>query len=241
MVYNISSEKVQLVDEKNRTVYGDTGEPFDGWMLPVEKNKRYYIQLPDVIIDTEYEVYAYIYPNPVKKLENGKVYAVEGKGKYAYYPFVIKGKSLAGLYVNAMFFDNEKMYFKMQKKINGKWKDITSIRTKMAYPGQYGETAPYGLSKGTYRLGIKIEKDQIASIKVDIRRVKYKNSIKKSKAVQLKKGKGKEGIFTWNDKNAHWYKVVKSKRNKVKTLTVYAGCAVDKIDLPFTRKECRNP
>ncbi len=140
-----------------------------------------------------------------------------------------------------MLFNDDKMYYKVQKKINGKWKDITSIRTKMAYPGQYGEIAPYGLSKGAYRLGIKIEKDQIARIEVDIRRAECKTSTRKSKAVRLKKRKSKEGIFTWSDKKAHWYKVVKSKKNKVKRMTLYAGCAVDKIDFTIYKKGISEP
>lgn len=79
--------------------------------------------------------------------------------------------------------------------------------------------APYGLSKGSYRLGIKIEKGQIATFDVDIRNIKYKNSTKRSKAVDIKKGKYKESIFTWEDKKAHWYKVQKSGQKKVKRLS----------------------
>ncbi len=100
MYYYFSSEKVNLLDNKKRIIFGDSDDemaynPATGMrvaMIPVKKNKQYYIQLPDFIIETEYEVYAYIYPNPIKKLENEKVYAVEGRGKYVYYPFDIKKK-----------------------------------------------------------------------------------------------------------------------------------------------------
>ncbi len=269
MVYCFSSEKVKLLDNKRKTIIGRMDEEVLGVdysryeefvdeqgregtrhysiprrLISVKENETYYLQIPAEVPEEGYEVYAYLHPKEVKKLENGKVFMSEGTGKYIYYPFRLKKKSLAGLYIDGVFSSYEggdTMYFRVQKKVGGKWKNITSVRSKLASLGQCGRTAPYGLSKGNYRFGIKVKKGQIAYIDVDIRNIKHKNSTKKSKALMIKKGKNKKGVFTWEDTKAHWYKVVKSNKNKVKKLTVYAGGAADKFQFTIFKEGVLKP
>lgn len=252
MIYCFTSEKIKLFDEKNKLVEGRMDEEGLGVdyvryeensqstrrysmpirMVSVKKNEVYFLQIPESVPEEGYEVYAYLRPKFVKNLQNGNVYMSEGTGKYVFYPFTLKKKSLAGLYIDGVFISyggGDTMYFKVQKKVAGKWKDVTPVRSKLASLGQCGKTAPYGLSKGTYRFGIKIKKGQVAFIDVDIRSVKCNSSTKKDKASVVKKGKYKEGIFTWTDNKAHWYKIQKSSKKNVKRLTVYAGGAAGKV------------
>ncbi len=249
LVYCFSSDKVKLLDEGKAVIKGkedrdELGTDYGGVpirMISVKKDKKYYIQLPKDIAKDGYEVYAYVHPKHIGSPEMGKTYYSEGTGKYVYYQFQVKKKCLLGIETNPVFITYKKMSFRLQKRIKGKWKDIASVRTKLAAIGQCGALAPYGLSKGKYRFGIKVEKGQVATFAFNIRNIKYKNSLRKSKAVVLKKGKNKKGLFTWKDKKAHWYRVVKSNKNKVKKLTMYAGGAIDKFQFTIYKEGIKNP
>ncbi len=264
LMYCFSSEKIKLVDGKKGIIKGKTDDEQLGgaftrkeyddhggaknepvYLLPVKKNKTYFVQFPDKFTEEKYGVFAYVFPKEVRKLKHGEktrkdgclAYLSEGCGKYVYYPFVINKKSLAAISVDPMFFGGgDRLYFKVQKKIKGKWKNIVSVRNKRASYGQISEMAPYGFSKGKYRLGVKAQAGQIACIMPDIRVVNLKNPTKKRKAAALKKGKEKKGIFVWEDKKAHWYKVVKTKKNKVKRLEMHVSAATDKTNFVIYKK-----
>lgn len=264
LLYCFSSAKIKLVDEKNSIISGKTdNEQLGGaftrkeykdqgsaknepiYLIPVKKGKTYFVQFPNEFTEEKYGVFAYVFPKEVRSLKYGEktskqgcfAYLSEGCGKYVYYPFVIKKKSLASISVDPMFFGGgDRLYFKVQKKIKGEWKDIVSVRSKRASYGQISEMAPYGLSKGKYRLGVKARVGQISFIAPDIREENLNNPTKKSKAVALKKGKEKKGIFVWEDKKAHWYKVIKTKNNKVKKLKMQVSAATDKINFVIYKK-----
>ncbi len=249
MFYCFSSDKIELLDDRKKVIQGKTDKETMSYnydakiyerVISVRKDKKYYIHIPEMNKDEINGITVKVFPT-IKTIEQGKDYMIDGKGRYAYYSFTVKKKSLAALYVNPMFMTEDKLLFKVQKKVKGKWKDITSVRSKLAYSGQLGELAPYGLSKGKYRFGVKIKKGQLAWICSDIRGVKYKNAVKKSKAVQLKKSKSQEGVFTWEDKKVHWYKVIRSKKNRIKKLNLYVGCAVDKVDFTVYKKGKSKP
>lgn len=269
MVYWFSSKDVKLLDGKNKEVIGRTDDEGLGeecikyeryineegeeaihitstprMLITVKRGESYYFSIPQNVPDGGYEVYAVLFPKSVKKLENGKLYMLEGTGKYVYYPFTIKKKSLTGIFIDGVFISyggGDTMYFKVQKKVAGKWKDITSVQSKLGSLGQCGNTAPYGLSAGKYRYGVKLKKKQFAYINVDIRKANYKSAVSKNKALSLKKGKAKNGLLTWNDKKSHWYKISKTDKNKVKKLTMYAGGAIDKTRFTIYKKGAARP
>lgn len=143
LTYCFSSDDVKLLDENKKIIKGkedrnELGTDYDGVpirMISVKKNKKYYIQLPENILGDGYEIYAYVYPKHIKNMEKGKNYYSEGTGKYVYYPFNIKKKSLFGLTTNPVFITDKRMSYRMQKKIRGKWKDIASVRSKLAAVG----------------------------------------------------------------------------------------------------------
>ncbi len=240
--YHFSSEKLELLNEKKQVISGegDVETMRDVQAISVDKGKQYYIKMPDIIVEAEFEVYAYFYPRHINQLENGKTYMSMGIDKYVYYPFMISKKSLAALNVNCMYTYGDKILFKVQKKIGKKWKDITHVRTMKAYESNLGPVAPYALSKGKYRLGIKTTEYQMARIIVDIRKANNKVSLKKKKALLIKKGRPKSNVLTWEDRKAHWYKVVK-KGNTIKKIILYAGCGRDKVRFTIYKKGQKQP
>lgn len=274
MLYGFSSGKVNLLDEKKHIIKGKTdietmgrgfssveeyyedGErkvriiPHGMYLLPVRKDKTYYVQFPEEASEEGYSVFVYMFPKSVKNIKpeetteyssSSEAYLSEGVGKYVYYPFTVQKKSLVTLDADPMFLEGDIIYCKVQKKIKGKWKDIVTVRSKRAYCGQLGIMAPYGFSKGKYRLGIKAEKGQITRFALISSNVDLKNSTQKSKAAVLKKGKEKEGIFVWEDKKAHWYKIVKSNKNQAKKLQLQVSAATDKTSFTIYKKGISKP
>ncbi len=278
MLYSFSSGSVELLDEKKRIIKGKTdietmgwgfssveeyyedGErkvriiPYGMYLLPVRKDKTYYIRFPEEAFTEGEEgcrMYVYMFPKPAEDIKQiaateyspgSEVYLSEGKGKYVYYPFTIQKKSLVALDADPMFLGGgDRVYCKVQKKIKGKWKDIVSVRSKRASGGQLGIMAPYGLSKGRYRLGIKAQKGQITRFALVRTAAGAKNPTKKSRAAVLDKGKEKDGVFMWEDKKAHWYKVVKSRKNRVKKLQMKVSAATDKINYTIYKKGISKP
>ncbi len=226
MYYSIPN-KVKFLDENKKDDFwaGDGDEE----PAVVNKDKTYYIKMPDLIVEAEYEMSFYVYPSVVKRMETGKEYISIGTGKYAYYPFNISTKCLGRFIVEPAEMGDSNVYFKIQKRISGKWTDITCQRKVKAVTFL---TEPYnavGLSKGKYRLGIKTSKEQMAWIEMALRNVKFRSSKKKSKAVAIRKGKEKAGILTWEDKKSHWYKVQRTSKNKIKAIYMYGGSLDDMV------------
>lgn len=223
------------------------------YLLSVRKDKTYYVRFPEKVWkegEEGYGVFAYLFPKSVTNIKqavtteyssSSEAYLSEGRGKYVYYPFTVHKKSLVTLNADPMFLEGDSIYCKVQKKIKGKWKDIVTVRSKNAYCGQLGIMAPYGFSKGKYRLGIKAEKGQITCFSLISSNVDLKNSTKKSKANILKKGREKEGVFVWEDKKAHWYKIVKSQKNRVRKLQLQVSAATDKTSFAIYKKGISRP
>ncbi len=270
MRYSFSSDKMELLDENKRVICGKTDDVLLGnafpirhdeethvssvFLLPVKRENKYYVRFPDTFTEGTYGMFAYVFPEHVKRIKSGKgkmvykdgyagdiAYLSKGNGKYIYYPFTVKKKSMAVIRLDLMFLDREDVaHFKVQKKVKGKWRNITSERKRYANY-QHNGNFLYGFSKGKYRLGIKVKKGQIARISLHMRNVKYKNTTDKDKAPLIKKGKKKEGMFVWEDTKAHWYKVVKTSKNKVKKLEVQTGTAKDKTTFTIYKEGQKTP
>lgn len=226
VMYFSIPNKVELLDENKKDSW--TGNGYDEPVV-VNMDKTYYIKMPDVIVEAEYEMHFYVYPSEIKRLENGKEAISVGTGKYVYYPFQIEEKCLGRFEIQPAQLGDSSVYFKIQKKISGKWKDITYVRKVKAVTYLTEPYNAFGLSKGKYRLGIKTSKEQMAWMKMTVRGIKVRISQKKNKAITVKKGKQREGIFTWKDKKAHWYKVKKTRKNKTNAICVYGGSLDDII------------
>lgn len=237
------------------TEYSVDREPIR--LLPVKKESTYYVRFPDTFTEEKYGAFAYVFPQNVKEIlcRSGKkfinkggydgsiTYLSEGTGKYTYYPFSIKRKSMAMAYLYPMFTDDieDKAYFRVQKKIKGKWKNITSVRKSYANYQHEGNSL-YGFSKGKYRLGVKAKKGQIVAIcAIRTCDMNDKKAVKKSRALLIKKGKKKEGMFVWENTKAHWYKVVKTSKNKVKKIELQTGTVTDKTRFTIYKEGQKAP
>lgn len=229
MFYSILPLRVELLDENKKEISGNgDSETMDHEeAISVKKDKTYYIKLPDVVVQTEYKMHFYIYPDKIKSLENGKEYMSAGKGKYVYYPFTISKKCLGSFVVSPMYWGDSSIRFTIQKKLSGKWKNIIDSRRVKAVTYAEEPFNPIGLSKGKYRLGIKTSKEQMAAFHMKLCNVTFRPAQKKRKASVVKKGNSKEGVFTWEDKKAHWFKVKKTRKNKIKTISLYNGSLDD--------------
>ncbi len=233
MFYSILPLKVELLDENKKEICGngDSETMNQEEAIPVKKNKTYYIKLPDIIVQAEYKMHFYVYPSDIKFLEKNKTYMSAGTGKYVYYSFDVSRKCLSKFDIGPMYWGDSDILFKIQKKISGKWKDVIDARRIKAVTHVMPPLNPVGLSKGKYRLGIKTSTEQMAWLSVKICYAAQQISQKRSKAIVVKKGKNKEGLFTWEDKKAHWYKVKKTRKNKVRAVYLCAG-SLD--DMTFT-------
>lgn len=265
LFYCFSSEDMKLLDGEKHVIHPKEGDEFLSDLtvdktiaekaVSVKKSKKYYIQLPKMAADEKLGIYIMLFPK-VKEIfpkvkgietEEGKEYISEGTGKYVYYSFTIDKNSMVAVYVDHLYRfrrhskNTGDMQFKIQKQIKGTWRDITSVRKKEDYVSRLAEATPYGLSKGKYRLGIKMKKTQSACIYLRTRSMKFKKATKKSGAVGLKKKREKEGMLVWGDKKAHWYTVVKTKKNRVKTITMSAGGVIDKTDFTIYKKGTSRP
>lgn len=233
MFYSILPFKVEMLDENKKEMSGNgDSETMDREeAVSVKKNKTYYIKLPDFFVQDEFKMHFYVYPDKIKSLENGKSYMSMGKGKYVYYPFAVSKKCLGSFVVSPMYWGDSSIRFTIQKKVSGKWKNIIGTRRVRAVTHAQEPFNPIGLSKGKYRLGIKTSKEQMAAFYMKLCNVTYRPSQRKSKGITVKKGKQKEGIFTWEDKKAHWFKVKKTNKNRVHVINLHVG-SLD--DMTFT-------
>ena len=78
-------------------------------------------------------------------------------------------------------------------------------------------TVYFGVKKGTYYIRTRSKASGIYSVKYSFTKVKEKSGAKKSKAVEIKKGKTVKGVLIANGKlQSDWYKVTLKKKEVLK-------------------------
>lgn len=173
----------------------------------VKRDKTYYVYVPeDVDVGT---ITMFVYPDNVKNIKSDTTYFQSGTGKNTYKYFTLKKLSLIDFQIVPASFKGRYVTCYLQKKIKGKWKTITQkreiIRDQHAESEYY--RAPYGLSKGTYRIATKTAKGGKFWLHAETKKFTNHGKSSKRKAKQIKNGKDVEGVLACADKNVHWYKV----------------------------------
>lgn len=102
----------------------------------------------------------FVYPDNMKNIKVNTTYFQTGKGKNTYKYFTLKKLSLIDVQVIHASFKGKNTTYYLQKKVKEKWRTITEKRAVIADQHAEGERyrAPYGLSRGTYRLLTKTVK-----------------------------------------------------------------------------------
>ncbi len=176
-------------------------------LYDVKMNKTYYVYVPNnVDIGT---ICLYVYPDNVRNIKMDKTYFQTGTGKNIYKYFTLKKMALIDFRIVHATFKGKSTEYYLQKKIKGKWKRITERRTvtrhHLAEIDCY--RSPYGLSKGKYRLVSKTVKNAKFWIYPETKKCVNNGKSSKRKAKRIKNGMDVEGVFTYGDKNVHWYRV----------------------------------
>lgn len=196
-------DKKEIRQVYNFTTEGTTYDIYD-----VKKDKTYYIYVPEHLKDDKM-VSMFVYPDNVKNIKMNTTYFQTGTGKNTYKYFSLKKMSLVDFQVLHANSEGRNTTYYLQKKIKGKWNTITERhKVKGDHMAEVKCCrAPYGLSKGKYRLVTKSAKKGKYWIRPVIKRCRNDGKSSKGKAKRIGNGKSVEGVFTYRDKKVHWYKV----------------------------------
>ncbi len=199
----MNSDKKQIKQNYHFSTEGTSYDIYD-----VKKGKTYYIYVPEEIEDNA-TIRMFVYPDNVKNIKMETTYFQTGTGKKNYKYFSLKKISLIDFQVLHANSEGKSTIYYLQKKVKGKWKTITE---KHKVKGDHMAEikccrAPYGLSKGKYRLVTKSAKKGKYWIRPVMRKCKNDGKSSKKKAKRIRNGKDIEGVFTYGDKKVHWYKV----------------------------------
>lgn len=171
--------------------------------------------------------YLYVFSD---KANSDKEVAVTVK---AYQREVSAGGTLSkGKWVSGYAIDTKPVYYKIKVTSSGCLKletsltdnsenesGITLLNSKKKAISSSGKSESkvtyYGVKKGTYYL--KLENAGDYKIRYTFEQIGTKNNTKKSKAINLKRGKTDKGLFILGDKkNERWYKINLNKKQTVK-------------------------
>ncbi len=229
----MNSKKEEIKPSHNFSTEGMQYEIYD-----VKKGKTYYLYIPeDVEIGA---MRTFVYPDNVKNIKMGVTYFQTGTGKNTYKYFTLKKLALIDFQVIHASHKGKNTTYYLQKKIKGKWKTITEKRAVIG--DQHAESdryrAPYGLSKGKYRLVTKTVRNGKFWIHPETKKCVNNGKSSKRKAKRIKYGSGVEGVFTYGDKKVHWYKV---KVDRDVRLTFTTSMEPHGVTFTVYKKGIKNP
>ncbi len=199
-------EYVDLLDAGKKEIDG-SGFYTDGYpylIYSVKKNKTYYVYVPKDIENGT--ICMFVYPDKHTNIKMNTTYFQSGNTCIY---FNLKKLSLIDFQIIPANFKGRYVTCYLQKKIKGKWKTITQkrkiIRDQHA-ESEY-ERAPYGLSKGKYRIVTKTAKGAKFWLHPETKKFTNHGKGSRRKAKQIKNGKDVEGVLPCADKKVHWYRV----------------------------------
>ncbi|WP_290756520.1 hypothetical protein [Anaerostipes sp.] len=208
-----------------------------GLIKSVPAGTVYSLKLPDKC--KSFTVEAILTTDHVKTIKPDDLYLQTGSGNYFHHEFTVKKRALVTQ--PSLPLSGQRLSYNVQKKTKSGWKKLSKVKSAAASDEKALVQSIYGLSKGSYRVAVKIKSGEPYIVGYSTAPIPKKYKTKKSKAKKISLYSQMIDLYTDTEKASRWYRVNRKTAKKKRYIETAVVMNSGRLKISIYKKGRKKP
>lgn len=175
----------------------------------------------------------------VKTMRSDDLYLQTGSGSYFYHEFTVKKRAM--VIQPSLPLSGQGLSYNIQKKTKSGWKKLSKVKTAAASNEKVLVQSIYGLSKGSYRVAVKIKSGEPYMVGYSTTPIPKKYRTRKSKAKKITLDSQMIDLYTDTEQASRWYRVNRKTAKKKRHIETAVFMNSGKVKITIYKKGRKKP